>query len=198
MLLHIRHNIAREVRQELIRRPRREARRGRVPGRHHHHHRLRFLRGDQIVEDEIRPAHRRPRIIVVPRPMQQIEHRVLLTSTHLVTRRRIHMHAAHPSIQCGGLVVNRRHRAMRHIRRHVHPTRARHDHNARIVAHALADCRIPRIHRPHAVHRERIAIRACIHLSGPRPHTVLRLGHLHFSSVLELALQAHQFSFRRI
>ena len=58
---------------------------------HHDQHRLRFSRGNQVVEDETRSADRAPSRVFVAAPVQQIQHRVLIRAA-VVARRRIHVH----------------------------------------------------------------------------------------------------------
>ena len=62
-----------------------------MPGRHDDDHRLGFSGGDQIVENEIRPADRGPRIVAVARAVEQIENGIFVLPG-LISRRRVDMH----------------------------------------------------------------------------------------------------------
>jgi hypothetical protein len=104
--LHVRHDVVDEFERERVdgrraggsrrgarrRSARRGARhRGLMPGRHHDDHRHGLFCRDQVVEDEARPPHRRPRIVGVAGAMQQVEDRVLLIP-RLVSGRSVHVH----------------------------------------------------------------------------------------------------------
>ena len=63
-----------------------------VAGRHDHHHRLGFLRRNQVVEDETGAAHRGPRIVAIAGAVQQIKDGIFL-GAGLVAGRRVDVHA---------------------------------------------------------------------------------------------------------
>ena len=127
--LDVRHEVRQEIPREVVggeaavggrRRtaaaPRPPAwRRVRVPGGHHHDHRLRLLRGDQVVEDEARAADRRPGLVGVAGAVQQVEHRILLRA-RLVARRRVDVHAPELA-ERRRIVGHGRDRAVRHLLR---------------------------------------------------------------------------------
>ena len=110
---------------------------GRVAVRHHDNHRLRFSGGDQIVHDDVGPAHRQPRFLVTAAAVEQVEHRILRRA-RLVARRRVDHHPP------AGLLEGRRgipdglDGAVRHVLE-VPPLgfRAR-DHQQVVVAGAVA------------------------------------------------------------
>ena len=148
----------------------------RVPGRHHDDHRLGFPLRDQIVEDEARAPHRRPRIVAVPGPVQQIEHRIL-RAARFVPGRRVDLHAPERA-ERRRIVRDRCDRAVRHALR-VHEVGARDDEEAPHVVVGFARGRVARIDRRHAVHVEVVAIGAGIDRPDHQlPHAVLTLREL--------------------
>ena len=130
-----------------------------MTSRHHHDHGLRFLRRNQIVQDESGAAHRRPGIVAVARAMQQIEDRKLPAS-HLVSRRRVDMHAPEPR-ERRRVVSHGCHRAVRHVGR-VHEFCAGHIDQAPVVGIRLAHRWISRVHGRNAIHHEGVSVRAGI------------------------------------
>jgi len=64
--------------------------------RHNDDHRIRLLSGDQIVQDEVRPADRGPRVVGASGSMQEIKDRVLFHPC-LIARRGIDVHVPVPA-----------------------------------------------------------------------------------------------------
>jgi len=120
--LGVGHDVVDEILDEVIieiERPRSASRRRReieracVAGRHHDHHRLGFLVGNQIVDDEARAAHRRPRVIRVPSAVQQIKDGVLLRAG-FIAGRCVHVHAPE-FVQAFRIISHAGNGAMRHV-----------------------------------------------------------------------------------
>ena len=165
VLLHVRHDVADKISDELVargsparcRRAAPAAARVGVAGRHHDDHRLRLARRDQVVEDEVRPAHRGPRVVAVAGAVQQVEDRVFARA-RFIARRRVDVHAP-GAPERGGLVVHRRDGTVRHGLR-VHQVRSRHRGDAPRRGVRFTDRRVPRIDHADAVHDEHVSIRA--------------------------------------
>ena len=153
----------------------RSVRRHAVSERHDDDERLDFAGGEQVVEDEIRPAEPIPRVLVGVGAVEQIQHRISRRSILVVARRRIHREPPH-AVERLRVIPMRADVAVRHRLRVVERGRwvpdFQHARN-RARRRAGLQLRIRRIDGPDAVDREVVVI----HLGSDRtdrhaPHAV--------------------------
>ena len=86
----------------------------RVAVRHHHDHRLRFARCDQVVHDDVGAPHRNPRVLIAAAAVQQVQHGIA-GLIGLVAGRRVDIHAAAILFQRGRGVPHDMNRPVRDV-----------------------------------------------------------------------------------
>ena len=165
----------------------------RVAVRHDDDHRLRLARRDQVVEDDVGAAHRRPGVLVTAAAVQQVEHRVL-RGARLVAGRRVDVHPAARLLQDRRRVPDGRHGAVRDVRLERPRVRRRPgNHEEIVVALAVAlVLAVARVHHLDAVHVERVAPQLLAERAhGDRPDALVVLGHRDVGALLPVAVQHH-------
>ena len=127
-----------------------------VAVRHHHDHRLDLTRGEQVVHDDVRPAHGVPRVLIAAAPVQQIQHRVA-GRAGVITGRRVNQHPAGFLFQDRGRIPDRFHLAVRDVFEIPHRRRRTGDHEQVFVPVAIPLClRVAGVEHFDSIHRERV------------------------------------------
>ena len=162
------------------------ARAPRIAIRHHDDHRLRFARGNQIIEDEVRLALPRPPGFVFTAAVLEVEHGVALFRMCVVGRRRVD-HRVPPRAGHLRVIPDFAHLPVRNILRQIiRRTRFGDLDRAGPLASAKVG-RAPRIAHFGAVHDDHIVVEARRHRGrGKRPESVGLFLHLGLRTAPEI------------
>ena len=148
---------------------------GRMSCGHDDDHRLRLAACKEVVEYEIRPARHLPCLIVVAGAMKQVQHGIPLPARG-VPWGRVNVHAT-GNAERPGLVVDRRHVAVRHcLLGEEVGARAGYLEQAAHRRHVDARAIIVRICHGHAVNVEPVNVKVRRRLCGESPDAGVSLG----------------------
>ena len=183
VLLDVRHDVLeqefREQRVVGVAPIRRHRRIQRPDARHHHDHRLRLALGDQVVENQVRPADRDPSPVVVTSAVQQVHDRIPgLARCHSRAGRRCASGARRRRQPTGSGRCARR-RAARGAASRSAGLLARDEEHALRAADAGLDEAVHRVWNGGPVHAEGVAVEIRRERTeGDRPHALVVLHQL--------------------